>query len=214
MTRLRPDARNCWRPDRAAVNDAPGLSAIGAPGCLSRSLNHHRQIGVRRRPKTQGHGEKPRVVRHGLWATRVSGERRGWNFKLLCQPLNEWFDGLLQLRESNPGMAKQSKLNGKADTIGSVSTCAIGYSRVRCCSLWGVKRDAVPGMSINGRQAIGLSARRKAIAGSAAGLRQAVQRAQRRPAEPRRNTRAMSLPSWCSGGFATSSACGIWPRCS
>ena len=66
------------------------------------------------------------MVRHSLWATRVSGERRGWNFKLLCQPLNEWFDRLLQLRESNPGMAKQSKLNGKADTIGSVSLCAIG----------------------------------------------------------------------------------------
>jgi hypothetical protein len=62
-----------------------------------------------------------------LWATRVSGERRGWNFKLLCQPLNEWFDGLLQLRESNPGMAKQSKLDSKADTIG-IPTASLGVS--------------------------------------------------------------------------------------
>lgn len=63
------------------------------------------------------------MVCHGLWATRVSGERRGWNFKLLRQPLNEWFDGLLKLRESNPGMAQQSKLNGKADTIGIPAAC-------------------------------------------------------------------------------------------
>jgi hypothetical protein len=58
-----------------------------------------------------------------LWPTRIADERRGWNFKLLGQPLNEWFYGLLQLRESNPGMAKQSKLNGKADTIGIPAAC-------------------------------------------------------------------------------------------
>ena len=58
------------------------------------------------------------MIRHGLWPTRIPGERRSRNFKLLCQPLNQRLDGLLQLRKSNTGMTKQSELNGKADPIG------------------------------------------------------------------------------------------------
>ena len=113
----------CGCAQRRDNRGGDGLPAIGAPGGLSRSLDHHRQIGVRRRPKTQGNGEKPRVVRHGLRAARISGERRGRNFQLLCQPLNERFDGLLQLRQGNAGMAQQSKLNGKADPIGIPAPC-------------------------------------------------------------------------------------------
>ena len=111
------------RAQRGDNRGGDGLPAIGAPGGLSGSLDHHRQVGVRRRPKTQGDREKPRVVRHGLRATRISGERRGRNFKLPCQPLNQRLDGLLQLRQGNPGMAKQSELNGKADTIGIPAAC-------------------------------------------------------------------------------------------
>jgi hypothetical protein len=100
-----------------------GLSAIGTPGCLSSSLDHHRQVGVCWRPKTEGQGKKPRVIRHGLWATRVSGEWCSRNFKLLCQPLNKRLNGLLQLRKSNPRMTQQSELNSKADTIGIPAAC-------------------------------------------------------------------------------------------
>jgi hypothetical protein len=56
----RQNDRGCA--ERRDNRGCDGLSAISVPGCLSRSLNHHRQIGVRRRPKAQGHGEKPRVV--------------------------------------------------------------------------------------------------------------------------------------------------------
>ena len=71
----------------------------------------------------QGYGEESRVIRHGLWPTRVPDERRSRNFKLLGQPLNQRLDGLLQLRKSNTGMTKQSELNGKADPIGVPTAC-------------------------------------------------------------------------------------------
>jgi hypothetical protein len=43
------------------------------------------------------------VIRHRLRATRIFGERRGRNFQLPCQPLNQRLDGLLKLRQGNPG---------------------------------------------------------------------------------------------------------------
>jgi hypothetical protein len=63
------------------------------------------------------------MIRHGLWTVRVSGERRHRYSKLLCQPPNKRLDGLLQVRERNAGMAKQSELNGKANTIGISASC-------------------------------------------------------------------------------------------
>lgn len=63
-----------------------------------------------------------RVIRHRLRATCVVGKRCGRDLELLGQPLNKRLDGLLQVRQRDPGMAKQSELQSKADPIGIPAT--------------------------------------------------------------------------------------------
>ena len=58
------------------------------------------------------------MIRHRLRATCVAGKRCGRDLELLGQPLNKRLDGLLEVRQSDPGMAKQGELHSKADPIG------------------------------------------------------------------------------------------------
>ena len=73
-----------------------------------------------------------------------------------------------------------------------------GYARALCEGMTG---DALPRMPIDSRQGADLSAPRRAIAGFAASLREAVQRAQHRFAEPDAIPSDLSL-SGCSGDCA------------
>lgn len=58
------------------------------------------------------------MVRLGLWATRILGERRSRDFEMAREPSNQRLDGLFQLRQGNAGMTKQSELDGEANPIG------------------------------------------------------------------------------------------------
>jgi hypothetical protein len=99
------------------------LPALGAPGSLSDRVDHHRQIGVRRRPKPQHCGEKPRVVGHRLRASCISDERGRRNLELPGQPIDKRFDRLLKVRQGNSRVAKEGELNGEADPVGIPPTC-------------------------------------------------------------------------------------------
>jgi hypothetical protein len=117
-----------WKNDSGGTEgsndrDDDGLPVLGAPGGLSRGLDHHRQIGAGRRPESERRGEQPRVIRHSLRATRIIGEWCSRDLQLLCQPLNKRLNWLLQLRQSDTRMPKQSELNGKADPICIPSAC-------------------------------------------------------------------------------------------
>ncbi len=99
-----------------------GVTTVGTPGGLRRSLNHHRQVGGNRQTKPQASSEYTGMVRHGLRTVCILGKRCCWNFQLLCKPLNKRFDRLLQLCKRDAGVAKQSELNGKANAIGIPAT--------------------------------------------------------------------------------------------
>jgi hypothetical protein len=71
---------------------------------------------------------------------------------LLCQPLNERFNRLLQLCQSDAGMAKQSELNRKADPIRIPAACrhqvpvSLGRGKAPCHAVR-IARDAKKSLS-------------------------------------------------------------------
>ena len=76
----------------------------------------------------------------------------------------------------------------------------------------GLDRDGLRRLWVGGGDRAGRSDSTRLSSVPVPGLRQTVQRAQRRCPQSSTSLRATSLPSWCSGACATSRACGIWRK--